>query len=50
MTKSTFHSHSRFDDGQEELEAYIESALTKNFQVFGFCMLRLILKPTGLCH
>lgn len=36
MTKSTFHSHSRFDDGQEELEAYMESALTKNFQVFGF--------------
>lgn len=36
MIKSTFHSHSRFDDGQEELEAYIESALAKGFSVFGF--------------
>ncbi|HHU90685.1 MAG TPA: histidinol-phosphatase [Clostridiaceae bacterium] len=36
MTKSTFHTHSRFDDGQEELETYIKAALEKNFQVFGF--------------
>lgn len=36
MVKSTFHAHSRFDDGQEELETYIKSALEKNFQVFGF--------------
>lgn len=36
MNKSTFHSHSRFDDGNEELEAYIISALEKGFKVFGF--------------
>lgn len=36
MIKSTFHTHSRFDDGQEELEDYIKKALEKNFQVFGF--------------
>lgn len=36
MIKSTFHTHSRFDDGQEELEDYIRLALEKNFQVFGF--------------
>lgn len=36
MLKSTFHAHSRFDDGQEELEAYIQAALSKNFSVFGF--------------
>jgi histidinol-phosphatase (PHP family) len=36
MLKSTFHAHSRFDDGQEELEAYIQAALSKNFGVFGF--------------
>ena len=36
MTKTTFHTHSRFDDGQEELESYIKAALEKNFQVFGF--------------
>jgi len=36
MIKSTFHTHSRFDDGKEELEAYIKSALDKEFKVFGF--------------
>jgi len=36
MIKSTFHTHSRFDDGYEELESYITAALNKNFQVFGF--------------
>ncbi len=36
MIKTTFHTHSRFDDGQEELESYIKAALEKNFQVFGF--------------
>lgn len=36
MTKSTFHTHSRFDDGKEELEDYVKAALEKNFQVFGF--------------
>jgi len=36
MIKSTFHTHSRYDDGQEELESYITAALEKNFQVFGF--------------
>ncbi|MGI6085031.1 MAG: histidinol-phosphatase [Acetivibrionales bacterium] len=36
MVKSTFHTHSRFDDGREDLEAYIISALEGNFQVLGF--------------
>ena len=36
MFKSTFHAHSRFDDGQEELESYIRAALAKDFKVFGF--------------
>lgn len=36
MFKSTFHSHSRFDDGCGELEPYIISALSKGFGVFGF--------------
>ncbi len=36
MIKSTFHSHSRFDDGYGELEAYIKSALVKGFRSFGF--------------
>ncbi len=36
MIKSTFHTHSHFDDGQEELESYVKAALEKNFQVFGF--------------
>ncbi|NMA65491.1 MAG: histidinol-phosphatase [Clostridiaceae bacterium] len=36
MFKSTFHSHSRFDDGREELEAYIKSAIEKDFKAFGF--------------
>lgn len=36
MIKSTFHSHSRFDDGTGELEEYIQSAVSKGFRVFGF--------------
>jgi len=36
MLKGTFHSHSRFDDGECELEDYILSALNKSFKVFGF--------------
>jgi histidinol-phosphatase (PHP family) len=36
MFKSTFHSHSRFDDGREELEDYIKEAINRGFQVFGF--------------
>lgn len=36
MLKSNFHSHSRFDDGSEELESYIKSALKKGFSTFGF--------------
>ncbi|MGI6622876.1 MAG: histidinol-phosphatase [Clostridiaceae bacterium] len=36
MIKSTFHSHSRFDDGCDELEAYLISAIAKGFKVFGF--------------
>lgn len=36
MIKSTFHSHSRFDDGTGELEAYVISAVSKGFKVFGF--------------
>lgn len=36
MFKSTFHAHSRFDDGQEELETYIQSAISKDFKAFGF--------------
>ncbi|MCX7773904.1 MAG: histidinol-phosphatase [Clostridia bacterium] len=36
MFKSTFHAHSRFDDGKEELEAYILEALKRDFKVFGF--------------
>ncbi len=36
MFKSTFHAHSRFDDGQEELEAYINEALARGFKAFGF--------------
>lgn len=36
MLKSNFHSHSRFDDGQEELEVYIHEALRRGFKVFGF--------------
>lgn len=36
MLKSTFHSHSRFDDGKCELEDYVQSALKKDFKVFGF--------------
>lgn len=36
MFKSTFHAHSRFDDGHEELEAYIQAALSKGFKAFGF--------------
>ncbi len=36
MIKSNLHSHSRYDDGYEELESYIESALEKGFGVYGF--------------
>jgi histidinol-phosphatase (PHP family) len=36
MFKSSFHSHSRFDDGCGELEQYIISAISKGFRVFGF--------------
>lgn len=36
MFKSTFHAHSRFDDGKEELESYIRAAVAKKFNVFGF--------------
>lgn len=36
MFKSTFHAHSRFDDGKEELESYIIAATDRNFNVFGF--------------
>jgi histidinol-phosphatase (PHP family) len=36
MFKSTFHAHSRFDDGKEELESYIQEAIAKKFNVFGF--------------
>jgi len=36
MFKGTFHAHSRFDDGREELESYIISAMAKEFKVFGF--------------
>lgn len=36
MFKSTFHSHSRFDDGLEELESYIHAAVAKDFKAFGF--------------
>ncbi|NLM73691.1 MAG: histidinol-phosphatase [Clostridiaceae bacterium] len=36
MFKCNFHAHSRFDDGTEELESYIQSALTNGFRVFGF--------------
>ncbi len=36
MIKSSFHSHSRFDDGFGELEQYIDSAISKGFKVFGF--------------
>lgn len=36
MIKSTFHSHSRFDDGIGEPEEYILSAISKGFKVFGF--------------
>lgn len=36
MFKSTFHAHSRFDDGKEELEAYILKAIKRGFKVLGF--------------
>lgn len=36
MNRSTFHSHSCFDDGYDELETYIISAIAKGFKVFGF--------------
>jgi histidinol-phosphatase (PHP family) len=36
MQKSTFHAHSRFDDGQLDLEDYVRSALDRNFTVLGF--------------
>ena len=36
MLRSTFHSHSRFDDGEYELEDYVLSALKKNFKALGF--------------
>ena len=36
MLKSTFHTHSRFDDGTCDLEDYVLSALNKDFAVFGF--------------
>lgn len=36
MIKCNLHSHSRYDDGSEELESYIESALEKGFNVYGF--------------
>ncbi|NLM75842.1 MAG: histidinol-phosphatase [Clostridiaceae bacterium] len=47
MFKSTFHSHSRFDDGKEELEAYIKSALEKGFKAFGFSAHAPVLNETG---
>ncbi len=36
MFKSTFHSHSAYDDGREGLEDYILSAVSKSFSAFGF--------------
>jgi len=36
MLKSSFHTHSRFDDGTCELEEYVLSALEKGFGVLGF--------------
>lgn len=36
MIKSTFHTHSRFDDGECDLEEYVLSALKKDFDVLGF--------------
>jgi len=36
MLKSTFHTHSRFDDGACDLEEYVLSALEKGFSVLGF--------------
>lgn len=36
MIKSSFHIHSRFDDGTCELEDYVLSALEKDFRVLGF--------------
>lgn len=36
MFISNFHAHSRFDDGKEDLESYIKTAISKNFRVFGF--------------
>ncbi len=34
--KSNLHSHSRYDDGSEELESYIKAAIEKGFSVYGF--------------
>lgn len=36
MFCSTFHSHSKYDDGKGELRAYVEAALAKNMTCFGF--------------
>lgn len=36
MIKSSFHNHSRFDDGACDLEDYVLSALKKDFSVLGF--------------
>mgnify|MGYP001230996449 FL=1 len=47
MFKSNFHSHSRFDDGREELEEYIKSAIAKGFKGFGFSAHAPVHKDTG---
>jgi histidinol-phosphatase (PHP family) len=33
---ANYHCHSRFDDGHEELEAYVKAALQKNLRTLGF--------------
>lgn len=47
MLKSTFHTHSRFDDGACDLEDYVLSALKRGFSVLGFSAHAPVLFDSG---